>query len=335
MKALVTGGAGFIGSNLFDALLARGDEVVAFDNLSSGRRENLAGALAGGAALDEGDVAVADSVAAAVSRLEPDVVFHLAAQVDVRLAVDEPALDARTNVIGTVNVLEAARAAGRVPVVFASTGGAIYGEGEGRPLPLGERAESRPETAYGVSKLCGEHYLALFRRLHSQPGVALRLGNVYGPRQDPHGEAGVVAIFCGRLLAGEAPTVFGDGLQTRDYIYVGDVVEAMLRAALILRERGVDLEGPFNIGTGEETSVVELIDALAAESGRSSAPVHEPARKGEVNRISIDPAAAGRDLGWSPRTGLTAGLAATYRALAASESGPPADETSTSWPNTA
>ncbi|MGB7587885.1 MAG: NAD-dependent epimerase/dehydratase family protein, partial [Solirubrobacterales bacterium] len=231
MNCLVTGGAGFIGSNLVDALLARDDNVTIVDDLSTGRRENLEGALAAGATLHVQDIREGSALTELVAEAQPAVVFHLAAQIDVRKSVADPAFDASINVGGTANVLEAARTAGARRVVFTSTGGAIYGEGEGQDLPLGENAPIAPLSPYGQSKFAGEGYLALYERLYGLSSVALRLGNVYGPRQDPLGEAGVIAIFCGRLRAGERPTVFGDGKQTRDYIYVGDVVAAALATA--------------------------------------------------------------------------------------------------------
>jgi UDP-glucose 4-epimerase len=234
----------------------------------------------------------------------------------VRKAVLDPALDAEINVVGTVSVLEAARQVGGVPVVFASTGGVIYGEGSGRVLPFAESSELRPETAYGASKLSGETYMGLYRRLYGQPGAALRFGNVYGPRQDPHGEAGVVAIFCGRLLAGEAPLIFGDGEQTRDYVYVTDVVAAALAATAKLTG-GNALSGPYNVGTGIETSVLDLARALGRISGQALSPEHAPPRTGEISRVAINPAAAARDLGWRPSFELADGLVETYRSIAA------------------
>jgi UDP-glucose 4-epimerase len=310
MKALVTGGAGFIGSNLTDALLARGDVVVVVDDLSTGRRGNLDGALAAGAKLVEADIrdrAALEDLAAAE---QPEVVFHLAAQIDVRKSIADPAFDASINVGGTANVLEAARVAGSRRVVFSSTGGAIYGEGEGQELPLAEDAPLAPEAPYGQSKFAGEGYLALYERLYGLSTIPLRLGNVYGPRQDPLGEAGVIAIFCGKLRAGERPTVFGDGKQTRDYIYVGDVVAAMLTAA------ESETTGPVNIGTGIETDVLELVAALG-ELGGSGAfgPDFAPPRTGEVQRISIDPARAKRKLGWAPQMGLKEGLRITLDSI--------------------
>ena len=227
MRALVTGGAGFIGSNLVDALLARGDEVTVLDDLSTGHRENLDGADR--AELVEGDIRDGAGVADLVARTEPEVIFHLAAQIDVRKSVADPAFDARTNVEGTINVLQAAQAAGVPRVVNTSSGGAIYGEG--RTIPAPEDHPVAPEAPYGLSKFCAEQYCEIFNRLHGLSTVSLRYGNVYGPRQDPLGEAGVIAIFCGKLLEGAPATIFGDGRQTRDYVYVGDVVEANLLAA--------------------------------------------------------------------------------------------------------
>lgn len=317
MRALVTGGAGFIGSHLVDALIERGREVLVIDDLSSGRRENLARALERGAALAEGSIEDARFLGGQVEQFAPERVFHLAAQVDVRKAVADPQYDAGVNVVGTINLLEAVRSLAGAAVVFASTGGAIYGEGEGRGLPFAEAAAVAPESAYGTSKLAGELYLGLYRRLYGVPTVAMRFGNVYGPRQDPHGEAGVVAIFSGLLRESRPLRIFGDGAQTRDYVFVADVVAAMLAAEAALGERGSELEGPFNVGTGEETSVLELASRLGAVAGVEPALDHEPARLGEVQRVSIDPAAAGRELGWSPSTDLDAGLAQTYGALAA------------------
>jgi len=312
---VVTGGAGFIGSNLVDALLAGGAEVLALDDLSTGRRGNLEGALERGAEIIECDIADGGALDAAIDRYRPDRIFHLAAQADVRKAVADPAFDATVNVLGTINVLEAARRHG-APVVFASTGGAIYGEGEGRELPFGEEAPSLPETAYGASKLGAEVYLGLYRRLHGLPGIALRFANVYGPRQDPHGEAGVVAIFCGLLRSGDPLRVFGDGEQTRDYVYVGDVVAALLAAERLLGRDGVAVEGPYNIGTGVETSVLELARRLGAATGDGEPEIElQPARAGEVQRVAIDASAAGRDLDWTASTALDEGLARTAAAL--------------------
>jgi UDP-glucose 4-epimerase len=310
MKALVTGGAGFIGSNLVDALLARGDEVTAVDDLSTGRRQNLDSALAAGAELLELDIREAGELAAAVAERRPSAIFHLAAQIDVRKSVADPAFDASVNVGGTANVLEAARLAECERVVFSSTGGAIYGEGDGQELPLAEDAPLAPLSPYGQSKFAGEGYLALYERLYAMSSVALRLGNVYGPRQDPLGEAGVIAIFCGRLLEGGRPTVYGDGRQTRDYIYVGDVVAAMLAAA------DARAGGPINVGTGVETDVLELARQLRElGDGEDFEPELAPARPGEVQRIAIDPGRAGRELGWRAEVGLAEGLKLTLDSL--------------------
>ena len=305
MQALVTGGAGFIGSHLVDALIGRGDRVLVLDDLSSGRRENLAGALDDGAELLEASITDDAAVVAAFERARPQLVFHLAAQIDVRRSVADPSFDLDVNVGGTIKLLEGARQAGVERFVLASTGGAIYGEGEGRDLPLTESANCRPDAPYGQSKYAAEGYLDLYRRLYGLETTSLRLGNVYGPRQDPHGEAGVVAIFCSALRDGRRPRVFGDGEQTRDYVYSADVAGAFVAAA----DRGG--AGPYNIGTGVETGVVDLGRRIAAASGAEFDPEMVPPRLGEVQRISIDPALAGRDLGWSAAHDLDRGLAIT------------------------
>jgi UDP-glucose 4-epimerase len=310
MRTLVTGGAGFIGSNLVDALLARGDAVAVVDDLSTGRRENLDQALSEGAELLEVDIRDKDAVRDSVGRARPEVVFHLAAQIDVRRSVADPAFDASINVGGTANVLEAARESGARRVVFSSTGGAIYGEGEGQKLPLPEEAPIAPLAPYGQSKFCGEGYMSLYRRLYGLSTVSLRLGNVYGPRQDPLGEAGVIAIFCGRLRGGDRPTVFGDGRQTRDYIYVADVVAAALAAA------GSEAGGAFNVGTGIETDVLQLAERLRELEGADGfEPEFAAERTGEVQRIAIAPGRAERELGWRPETRLEEGLRLTLESL--------------------
>jgi UDP-glucose 4-epimerase len=311
MRALVTGGAGFIGSNLVDVLLERGAEVVVLDDLSTGKRENLEQALAAGAALIEGSITDADAVAEAFARARPDAVFHLAAQIDVRRSVAEPAYDLGLNVGGTLNLLERARSEGTGRFVFASTGGAIYGEGEGRDLPFTESAECAPEAPYAQSKFSAEGYVALYRRLHGLEATVLRLANVYGPRQDPRLEAGVVAIFCGKLTAGARPTVFGDGAQTRDYVYVGDVAAAFAGAA-----EGAG-PGPYNVGTGNETSVLELGRAIATAAGTQFDPEFAPDRAGEVRRSAIDPARAA-EFGWRPQTSLEQGIELTLASVAPS-----------------
>ena len=310
MRTLVTGGAGFIGSHLVDALVARGDEVTIVDDLSTGRRENLEGASASEATLVELDIRDRGPLEDLIARAAPDLLFHLAAQIDVRKSVADPAFDASINVSGTANVLEAARAAGIPRLVFASTGGAIYGEGDGRELPLREDTVVAPLSPYGQSKQAAELYLGLYERLYGISSVCLRLGNVYGPRQDPLGEAGVIAIFCGALRSGARPTVFGDGLQTRDYIFVGDVVAAMLAAA------DSDATGAINVGTGIETDVLELVRSLADLDDAPFEPEFAPARTGEVQRITIDPSRAAEELGWQARTTLSAGLEITLRSLA-------------------
>ena len=307
MRALVTGGAGFIGSNVVDALLDRGDEVTVLDDLSTGRRENLGDAVAAGARLVESDVREAEAVRELVGEVRPEVVFHLAAQIDVRRSIADPAFDARVNVEGTINMLDAARLAGVRRFVNTSSGGAIYGEGQVMPAP--EDHPVAPESPYGHSKFCAEGYCRLFTRLHGLSTVALRYGNVYGPRQDPLGEAGVVAIFCGKLRDGGQPTVFGDGLQTRDYVYVGDVVSSNLAAA------DTDAGGEFNIGRGVETTVLELVDVLRELGGREFEPRHEPERPGEVRRIALDASRARESLGWESGVDVREGLERTLAAL--------------------
>jgi UDP-glucose 4-epimerase len=307
MKALVTGGAGFIGSNLVDALLARGDEVTALDDLSTGRRENLEQAIGNGATLAEIDIREAESVSDVVARLKPDVIFHLAAQIDVRKSVADPANDARINVEGTINVLGAAQAHGVPRVVNTSTGGAIYGEGQQIPAP--EDHPSAPEAPYGLSKWCAEQYCAIFTRLHGLSTVSLRYGNVYGPRQDPLGEAGVIAIFCGKLLDGGRAVIFGDGTQTRDYVYVDDVVDANLRAA------ESDTTGPINIGLGTQKSVLDIVEVLNRHAPNGFQPEHAPERPGEIQHIALDPSRARERLGWEAKVELDEGLERTLDSL--------------------
>jgi UDP-glucose 4-epimerase len=307
MQTLVTGGAGFIGSNLVDALVERGDEVAILDDVSTGRRDNLDGALGNGAELIELDIRDAEAVAAAVERTRPEVIFHLAAQIDVRKSVADPANDSRVNVEGTINVLNAAHATGVRRVINTSTGGAIYGEGQIIPAP--EDHPVAPEAPYGLSKFCAENYCALFTRLHGLSTVSLRYGNVYGPRQDPLGEAGVIAIFCGKLLDGGRPMIFGDGKQTRDYVFVGDVVDANLRAA------DSDATGAFNIGRGVQTSVLDIVEVLASLSGDGFEADHAPARPGEVQHIALDPSRSKAELGWEAQVDLQQGLERTLDSL--------------------
>jgi UDP-glucose 4-epimerase len=304
---LVTGGAGFIGSNLADALLADGREVHVVDDLSTGRAIQVPGE----AEFHQIDVRRGRALDAMVRQARPEAIFHLAAQADVRRALAEPAFDAEVNVLGTLAVLEAARGVD-ARVLFASTGGAGYGEYPGLPVPTPETAETRPLSHYGMSKMAGEGYCGVYGRLYSTPWLALRLGNVYGPRQDPHGEAGVVAIFCGKLLDGERPRVFGDGRQTRDYVYVGDVVEAFMSAEL----------GPagevVNVGAGREVSVLDLLDGL----GYEDEPEFAPARPGELARSALDPAKAERMWGWRARTPLAEGLRTTRAAVVTARATP-------------
>ena len=296
MRAIVTGGAGFIGSHVVEALLARGDEVHVLDDLSKGRRERVAD----GAELHVADIRAPDATFDAV---QPEAVFHLAAQADVRTSVERPDFDADVNVLGTVRVLEAARRHGAT-IVFSSTGGAIYGECDG---PAPETAPRQPLAPYGTAKLCGEEYLATWNRLYGTRHVSLRFGNVYGPRQEPHGEAGVVAIFMGLLRDGGTPRIYGDGTQTRDYVFVRDVVRAMLAAL------EHDSGGVYNVGTGTETSVLELYEAIQQVSGIHREPELAPGRLGELQRSVLDPTLAARELGWRPEAALPGGLAETWR----------------------
>ena len=307
MRALVTGGAGFIGSDLVDALVERGDEVTVVDDISTGKRANLDQAIQNGARLMEIDIRDAEAVHAAVEQARPETIYHLAAQIDVRKSVADPANDSRINVEGTVNVLRAAQAQGVRRFVNTSSGGAIYGEGQIIPAP--EDHPLAPESPYGLSKFCAEQYCELFTRLHGLSTVSLRYGNVYGPRQDPLGEAGVVAIFCRQLLESERPTIFGDGLQTRDYVYVGDVVDANLKAA------ETQTSGPVNIGRGEQITVLDIVDALRAHSNGAFEPEHAPERPGEVRHIALDTSRAGQELGWEAGTDLQAGLERTLTSL--------------------
>jgi UDP-glucose 4-epimerase len=301
MHCVVTGGAGFIGSNLVDRLVARGDRVTVIDDLSSGRRENLAGALEAGARLEVADVRDAERIAAVFERERPELVFHLAAQIDVRRSVADPQADAQVNVLGMIAVLEAARRAGARRVINTSTGGGLYGDAELLPTP--EDYPIRALAPYGQGKYAAEGYCELYSRLHGVSTISLRYGNVYGPRQDPYGEGGVVAIFCGHVVTGATPTVFGDGRQTRDWVEVSDVVAANLLAA------DAELTGPVNIGHGRETSVLELVEALneVAAAGLA-APEFAPERPGEVRRSCLDVSRARDELGWEAAVELRAGL---------------------------
>ncbi len=313
MRVLVTGGAGFIGSTLVDRLLAEGHAVDVVDNLSSGKLANLADARAAhGSALTfhELDVRHAELEDLIVA-CAPEVVYHLAAQIDVRVSVARPVFDAEVNIVGSLRVLEGARAAGARKVVFASSGGTIYGAVADDRLPVDEDHPQRPLSPYGVAKKVVSDYLAVYKELHGLDYTALALANVYGPRQDPHGEAGVVAIFAGRLLAGEPCTIFGDGGQTRDYVYVADIVDAFVRA-LDSGDGAV-----LNIGTGVETSVLDLYRVMAEAAGVSGEPVFAPSRAGELARSALDPAAAAAQLGWKPAFDLAVGTAAVVDWFAA------------------
>jgi UDP-glucose 4-epimerase len=304
MKALITGGAGFIGSTLADRLLAEDWSVDVADDLSSGSLANLADARSVGDRrfsfhrIDIRNAAVTDLIATR----KPDVVFHLAAQADVRVSVAKPQFDAEVNLVGLLNVAEGARAGGASKVVFASSGGTIYGTPTEIPTP--ETHPQRPESPYGVAKKAGGDYLHYYKTIHGLDYAATAFSNVYGPRQDPHGEAGVVAIFAGLFLARKRATIFGDGDQTRDFVFVDDVVDALTRAAT----RG---EGIINIGTGVETSVNDLYGSMARATGFNEPPSYAPARAGELARSALAVGRAEEQLGWTPFTSLDDGVAAT------------------------
>jgi UDP-glucose 4-epimerase len=298
LRAIVTGGAGFIGSHVAEALVARGDEVHVLDSLVTGSHEKVPV----GAELHPGDVR--SDTATLFDAVDPDVCVHLAAQADVGTSVERPDYDADVNVLGTIRVLEAARAH-RTHVVFGSTGGAIYGECDG---PAPEDAPRRPISPYGISKLAGEEYVAGWNRLFGTNHVTLRFANVFGPRQEANLEGGVIAIFLDRLAAEEQTTIFGDGEQTRDFIYVGDVVGGVLDA--IGHEGGV-----YNIGTGVETSINELHAVCRRVTGIDEEPAYEAERPGEIRRSVTDPALAARELGWRPEKSLEEGLRLTWETL--------------------
>jgi UDP-glucose 4-epimerase len=309
MRAMVTGGAGFIGSTLVDRLLAEGHAVDVIDDLSSGSLGNLAEARANRDhqlkvhQVDIRDEGVVDLIA----RRQPEVVFHLAAQADVRVSVARPVFDAQVNIVGSLNVLEGARLGGARKVVFASSGGTIYGEPAPDDLPVKESHPQQPLSPYGVAKRVVTDYLHVYRELHAVEFTSLAMANIYGPRQDPHGEAGVVAIFAGLLLDEKPCTIFGDGEQTRDFVYVDDAVDAFVRAA----DRGTGLL--CNIGTGVETSVNELYAAMAAAAGTTAPATHAPPRAGELARSALDPGRARMHLGWEPWTDLADGVAEVLR----------------------
>ena len=302
MRILVTGGAGFIGSHTVDALVAAGaHEVAVIDDLSAGKRDqvNL------GVRFHQADIRDGAEVGRIIAREQPEVMVHFAAQMDVRRSVADPAFDAQVNLVGFLNLMEAARRHGLRRVVFSSTGGAIYGEQDA--FPADESHPCRPVSPYGVAKFSTESYLFFYKAQYGIDYAAMRYANVYGPRQDPHGEAGVVAIFCGRLLEGKPATIFGDGEQTRDYVYVGDVVRANLAAV------SAPVTGPINIGTGIETSVNRLYGTLAAAAEIDRPPAYAPARPGEQSRSVISAVRAGRELGWHPEVALEEGLRRTFR----------------------
>ncbi len=298
MKVLVTGGAGFIGSHVCDEFASRGQTVVALDNLSTGYRRNLSSAVS----LVELDIRSPEA-AAYIANLKPDVICHLAAQMDVRKSVEDPRFDAESNIVGMLNLLEAGRRAGVKKFLFSSTGGAIYGEQDVFPAP--ETHATRPVSPYGVSKAAGELYLGYYRAQYGLDYVALRYANVYGPRQNPHGEAGVVAIFAGRLVARESCTIFGEGTQSRDFVFGKDVA----RANYLAFES--DFVGPVNIGTGIETDINRVYELLAAAAGVKQPAIHAAAKPGEQRRSCIDPSLARRVLGWSPVVALEEGLPQT------------------------
>jgi UDP-glucose 4-epimerase len=309
-RVLVTGGAGFIGSHVSDVFASNGWDVEIIDDLSSGKRENVAA----GATFHEIDIRSPEA-GRIVKDGAFDVIVHLAAQIDVRRSVADPLFDASVNILGTLNILESVRTSGRAAktrVVFSSTGGAIYGDLATPPTV--ETTPKEPDSPYAISKLAVEHYLSYYTRIHGLDTVVIRFGNVYGPRQDPHGEAGVVAIFCGRLLEGRPLTIFGDGSQTRDYVHVTDVAEAafLVATAKLPAVQRLD-DRAFNIGTGSATSVVDLARALLTAAGADAPIEFAPKRAGELQDscLSVDKARA--LLGWSPRISLAQGLAETYQ----------------------
>ena len=304
MRYAVTGGAGFVGSHLVDRLVAEGHAVLVVDSLVTGRLDNLAEVRRRyPRRMTFHQIDIRDHNLAGVFRdFRPDAIAHLAAQASVVVSVRDPMLDAGVNVVGTLNVLEAAVAGGAGRVVLTASGGAMYGERKTLPIP--ETVPRNPESPYGISKAIGEMYARFYERHHSLTVPSLALANVYGPRQDPFGEGGVVAIFAGRMLAGEAPTIFGDGTDTRDYVFVEDVVDAFCRAL----ERG---KGVVNVGTGVETSTNEVHRAIAAACGYRAAPVHGPSRPGDLHRSAVDIRRAAKEIGWEPFTDFPEGARIT------------------------
>ncbi len=298
MKVLVTGGAGFIGSHVVDRLVEEGHQVVVVDNLSTGKRKNVNR----GASLYKLDIQ-SGRLERVFRNERPSIVMHLAAQMNVRKSVADPIFDAQVNILGTMNVLQQAVKHGTRKVIFSSSGGAIYGEQETYPAP--ESHVTNPMSPYGISKLCGEHYLSYFQRTSGIQIVSLRYANVYGPRQDPEGEAGVISIFLQKMLSNEQPIIFGNGRQTRDFVYVDDVVEANLAVM------GQGSQGVYNVGTGVETSINELFRMLVSLTGATCKEVHGPAKQGEQMRSVVDPTKIKQELGWDPRVDLAEGLKRT------------------------
>jgi len=300
MNIIVTGGAGFIGSNVVDALVEKGHKVVVVDDLSTGKKENLNP----NAQFFNIDLREKDALEEVFQSVRPEVIYHIAAQIDVRKSAADPAFDASVNVLGSINLFELAVKYNIRRIVFSSTGGALYSEPEN--LPASEDTLVAPLAPYGVSKYCTEQYLNYFKRMYGIERVILRYANVYGPRQDPLGEAGVIAIFTGRILNGENPIIYGDGNQTRDYVYVEDIVKANLLA--------IDgKQGIYNIGTCIETSVNELVKIFSTVLNKDIKPVYEPPRKGEVRRIALDGTKANKELGFVPQFSLEEGLEKTIK----------------------
>ena len=298
MKVLVTGGAGFIGSHLVDRLVQEGHEVIVVDNLSTGKRRNLNRA----ARFYKLDIQ-SWRLERTFRNERPNIVMHLAAQMDVRKSVEDPMFDAQVNILGTLNILQQAVKHGVRKVIFSSSGGAIYGEQDTYPAP--ETHPTKPLSPYGLSKLCGEHYLSYYQRVGGLQVVNLRYANVYGPRQDPEGEAGVVAIFIQKLLNNEQAVINGNGRQTRDFVFVEDVVEANLAMM------GQETEGTYNVGTGVETSINDLFRILVQHTGSTCKEVHGPAKKGEQARSVIDASKLRHELSWEPKMNLSDGLKRT------------------------
>ena len=309
MRVLVTGGAGFIGSALVDQLVRSGDQVLVIDNFSTGSEKNLEDAKNASAedlVVENCDIRNPETTKL-IADYKPSVIFHLAAQVDVRASVEDPLTDLETNLVGLIRVLEGGRKAKTRKIIFASSGGTIYGEPEAKQLPLNEDTPWSPLSPYGVSKLAGGLYINTYSSLHGLEGTTLALANVYGPRQDPHGEAGVVAIFAGKLLEGEPCTIYGTGTQTRDFVYVEDVASAFMASI----EKG---DGKLlNIGTGTETSIQHLYKEMALAVGIDSAPERGTERSGEIERSSLDPSLAEKILGWKPKTSLRDGIHSTLK----------------------